>query len=124
MDTSRDDVGIAIRSAFLKKGTQQRFSLFALTIVSILLIFLENIETKPLNKVRAFIKDAIFRGAAIVSYPSKSMSSTYNFFEKHLILYKKYDELVKENIELKRYLFLGNFSFLLASRRWNCLFLT
>ena len=31
MDTSREDVGIAIRSAFLRKGTQQRFSLFVLS---------------------------------------------------------------------------------------------
>ncbi|SVC61535.1 uncharacterized protein METZ01_LOCUS314389, partial [marine metagenome] len=30
MDTSREDVGISIRSAFLRKGIQQRFSLFAL----------------------------------------------------------------------------------------------
>ena len=36
MDTSRDDVGIAIRSAFLRKGTKQRFSLFALIIISII----------------------------------------------------------------------------------------
>ena len=29
METSREDFGIAIRSAFLAKGTKQRFSLFA-----------------------------------------------------------------------------------------------
>ena len=39
MDTSREDVGISIRSAFLRKGTQQRFSLFALTIISIITYF-------------------------------------------------------------------------------------
>ena len=32
METSREDVGIAIRSAFLRKGTKQRFSLFALVV--------------------------------------------------------------------------------------------
>ena len=47
MDTSREDVGISIRSAFLRKGTQQRFSLLALTIISALLIFFETIEAKP-----------------------------------------------------------------------------
>jgi len=49
METSREDVGIAIRSAFLKRGTQQRFSLLVLIILSVLLIFVETIETKPLN---------------------------------------------------------------------------
>ena len=59
MDTSREDVGISIRSAFLRKGTQQRFSLFVLTIISISLIFLETIDSKPLNKSRSFIKDVV-----------------------------------------------------------------
>ena len=65
MDTNREDVGISIRSAFLRKGTQQRFSLFILTTLSILLIFLESIETKPLDRVRSFIKDTIYIGASI-----------------------------------------------------------
>ena len=59
MDTSREDLGIVVRSAFLKRGTQQRFSLFVLTILSVLLIFLETIEAKPLNGIRSFIKDAV-----------------------------------------------------------------
>ena len=41
MDTSREDVGIAIRSAFLSRGTKQRFSLIVLVIISI--IFIETI---------------------------------------------------------------------------------
>ena len=45
METSREDVGIAIRSAFLRRGTQQRFSLFVLGILSVVLIFAETIET-------------------------------------------------------------------------------
>ena len=38
MEPSRDDFVIAIRSAFLKKGTKQRFSLLGLLFFSILLI--------------------------------------------------------------------------------------
>ena len=79
MDTSREDFGIAIRSAFLKKGTQQRYSLFALIILSVLFIFLETIETKPLNKIRSIIKDVVYRSAVIANYPSKIFSSSYNF---------------------------------------------
>ena len=101
METSREDVGIVIRSAFLKKGTQQRFSLFALTILSIVLIFLETIEFKPLNTIRSFVKDIVYRGALIATYPLKSFSSFYQFMENHINLYSNYKELITENKELK-----------------------
>ena len=70
MDTSREDVGIAIRSALIDKGTKQKFSLFVLIILSIILIYVETIETKPLNYLRSFIKDIIYRGALVASVPS------------------------------------------------------
>ena len=101
METSREDVGIAIRSAFLRKGTQQRFSLFVLVVFSVILIYLEKIETKPLNGIRSFVKDVIYRGAAVSSYPSKIFSTSYSFFENHINLYGNYNELIKENEELK-----------------------
>jgi len=101
MDTSRDDVGISIRSAFLRKGIQQRFSLFALIIVSILLIFLETIDAKPLNGIRSFIKDVVYRSAVVVTYPTKIFSGSYNLIQDHFGLYKNYNDLKKENEELK-----------------------
>ena len=101
MDTSREDVGISIRSAFLRKGTQQRFSLFVLAVISILLIFLETIETKPLNKIRSFVKDVVYRTAVVVTYPTKIFSGSYNVVENHFSLYKNYNDLKKENEELK-----------------------
>ena len=101
METSREDVGIAIRSAFLRRGTQQRFSLFVLVLLSVLLIYLETIEAKPLNGIRSFVKDVIYRGAAISSYPSKSFSNIYGFVENHINLYGNYNELIEENEELK-----------------------
>ena len=51
MDTSREDVGITIRSAFLAKGTKQKFSLFALVVLSIVFIYIETIEAKPSHHV-------------------------------------------------------------------------
>ena len=101
METSREDFGIVVRSAFLKRGTQQRFSLFVLVILSIILIFLETIEAKPLNRIRSFVKDVIYRGAVVSTYPSKSLSGIYGFVEGHLNLYNNYSELMKENEELK-----------------------
>lgn len=101
METSRDDVGIAIRSAFLSKGTKQRFSVFVLIIVSILLIFLETFDTKPLNSFRSLTKDVIYRGSIIVSYPGRLFKGFNAFVDSHFNLYDNYGKLKKENYELK-----------------------
>jgi len=101
METSREDVGIAIRSAFLKKGTQQRFSLIVLIIISIILIFVETIETKPLNYFRSFVKDAIYRGSLVVSAPTKAFDSFAGFIKEHLNLHENYIQLKEENTKLK-----------------------
>ena len=101
METSREDVGIAIRSAFLAKGTKQRFSLLALVVLSIIFIFVETVDTQPLNYIRSFIKDTIYRGSLVVSLPSKSFSSFTNIISEHINVYSSYRELKKENKELK-----------------------
>ena len=101
METSREDVGIAIRSAFLSRGTQQRFSLFVLIVLSIILLFLETIESKPLNNIRSFVKDVIYRGAIVASFPTESINKFTNSVIHHVNLYSNYEELVKENDELR-----------------------
>ena len=101
METSREDVGIAIRSAFLKKGTQQRFSLIALIILSVILIFVETIDTKPLNYFRSFVKDTIYRGSLVVSTPTKAFESFTSFIKEHLNLHENYTQLKNENTKLK-----------------------
>ena len=101
MDTSRDDIGIAIRSAFLKRGTQQRFSLFVLIIFSIILIYVETIKSKPFDYLRSFIKDSIYRGAVIVSSPAKGIKIVSNSFKEHLIVFEENIKLKEENRELR-----------------------
>ena len=101
METSREDVGRAIRSAFLSKGTKQRFSLFVLIILSILLIFLETIESKPLNSIRSFVKDVVYRSAVVASYPIKSVGDFGDSVSRHINLYSDYKNLVKENDKLR-----------------------
>ena len=49
MGTSRDDFIIAIRSAFLKKGTKQQFSLLSLILFSIVFLVLGNFNFKAVN---------------------------------------------------------------------------
>ena len=101
METSREDVGIAIRSAFLKKGTQQRFSLIALIILSVILIFVETIDAKPLNYFRSFVKDTIYRGSLVVSTPTKAFGNFTIFIKEHLNLHENYIQLKNENTKLK-----------------------
>ena len=101
MDTSREDVGITIRSALLDKGTKQKFSLFVLIIISIILIYIETIETKPLNYLRSFIKDVIYRGALVASVPSKGFGNLTNTVKKHVNLYSNYNQLKEENDKLR-----------------------
>ena len=105
METSREDVGIAIRSAFLKKGTQQRFSLFALIVFSIILIYVETIEAKPLDYLRSFIKDTIYRGSVVVSFPSKGFKSVFSTVENHLNLYNENIKLKEENAQLQEQIY-------------------
>ena len=101
METSREDFGIAIRSAFLRTDTKQRFSLFFLILFSIILIFFEKIETKPLNYVRSFVKDGIYRVSQIASYPAKNFAISIDFIGEHINLTKEYKILKKENEILK-----------------------
>ena len=101
MDTSREDVGIAIRSALIDKGTKQKFSLFVLIILSIILIYIDTIETKPLNFFRSFLKDTIYRGALITSAPSRGFGNLTGTVKKHVNLYSNYNQLKEENDKLR-----------------------
>tara|TARA_B100001123_G_scaffold387703_1_gene463153 strand:- start:95 stop:943 length:849 start_codon:yes stop_codon:yes gene_type:complete len=101
MQTNREDVGIAIRSAFLQKGTQQRFSIFILVTLSIILLFVETIESKPLNLIRSFIKDTIYRGSMVISAPTKGIGNSFQALYDHMIYYEDYTQLKEENKKLK-----------------------
>ena len=56
METSRDDFVIAIRSAFLKKGTQQRFSLLSLIFFSLIFLILGSFNFKE-KELKIAIKE-------------------------------------------------------------------
>ena len=105
METSREDVGILIRSAFLRKGGQQKFSLFALVVISIIFLIVETIESKPLNYLRSFIKDTIYRGSVVVSLPSKGLGNVVSVVENHLNLFNKNIKLKEENSKLKEQIY-------------------
>ena len=101
MDTSREDFGIVVRSAFLRKGTKQRFSLFILSIASILLLFFDSMESKPINFVRSLVKDTIYRGSLIISSPINGFSYVSSEISNHFKLYSEYSELKEDYTNLK-----------------------
>ena len=109
METSRDDISIAIRSAFLRKETKQKFSLLALLIFSIILIASESIKYKPLDYLRSVVKDIIYRSSLVISFPSKSFKEIGNFTSSHINLYKSYEKLKIENDSLKKDIAQGSY---------------
>ena len=74
MSTSRDDFGIAIRSALLQRGAKQKFSLFVLILLSVLIFAFDNINLKAIKVIRSIINDSIYRVSAISSSPIKFIS--------------------------------------------------
>ena len=98
MVTSRDDFSIAIRSAFLKRGVKQKFSLLALIIASIILLSLEAINSKSLNFVRSAIKDVIYRTSFIASMPGNSIDTVFTKIENYFEVYEQY-ETVKSKLQ-------------------------
>ena len=93
METSRDDFVIAIRSAFLKKGTQQRFSLLGLIFFSIIFLILGEINFKPINYIKIAIKEIAYRSTFIVSGPEKIIGIGFNKITDHKNHYSNYKNM-------------------------------
>jgi rod shape-determining protein MreC len=119
MASSRDDFVIAFRSAFLKKENKQKFSLFTLLFISILIIILSSLNFKIIKDLKSIISEAVYRTSFIVSVPENFLINSYlkvaeysNFYED----YKKNKEelknfqskeilneiIIRENDELKK----------------------
>jgi len=101
MVTSRDDFSIAVRSALLKKGNKQKFSLLALIIASVILLSLESINSKSLNFVRSAIKDVIYRTSFIASIPGNTIGPMYTTIQEHFKIYEQYELIKLELQQLK-----------------------
>ena len=99
MEASRDDFVIALRSAFLKKGTQQRFSLLSLIFFSIILLILGSFNFKVIDYVKITIKEIVYRSSFIVSGPENFLKNSYLIVNSHL---KLHEENKKNVMELSR----------------------
>ena len=100
MAASRDDFIIAIRSAFLKKETKQKFSLLSLLFISILIIFLSSFNFKIINNLRSIINEIVYRSSFVISVPENFIINSYT----KIIEYSNfYDEYNSNKEELKNF---------------------
>ena len=90
MATSRDDFVIAIRSAFIKKGNKQRFSLIGLIFFSIGLLFLSKINLPVTNYLKITLNEVVYRSSFIISIPEKKIQDLNNKIKNHYNVYKDY----------------------------------
>ena len=110
MATSRDDFVIAIRSAFIKKGNKQRFSLIGLIFFSLGLLILSKINLPVTNYLKITLNEIVYRSSFIVSIPEKKIQDLSNKIQDHYNVYNDY-LLVKEKIKI------------LQSKKYNTQFL-
>ena len=61
MSVSRDDFSIAFRSALLQRGATQKFSIFSLIIVALVVFFLDVYGFAAVKTARSFINDIVYR---------------------------------------------------------------
>ena len=100
MASSRDDFVIAFRSAFLKKENKQKFSLFTLLFISILIIILSSLNFKIIKDLKSIISEAVYRTSFIVSVPENFLINSYLKVAEYSYFYEDYK---KNKEELKNF---------------------
>ena len=96
MVKGRDDFVIALRSVFLKKKDQQKFSLISLIILSVVIIILSNFNFKPIQLVKLGINEVIYRSSYVVSVPENKIDEVISKIKSHLDFYKNHqNQLIK-----------------------------
>ena len=94
MATSRDDFVIAIRSAFLKKSNKQKFSLFSLVLLSVIIIVLSSFDNRFIRETKKIINEIVYRTTFVVSYPENLFVKS----TKEIIEYSSFFNKYKKNI--------------------------
>ena len=101
MASSRDDFIIAIRSAFLKKSTQQKFSLLTLVFFSLFIVVLSSLDFKVIRYSKAVINELVYRSSFIVSVPENFIKDTFIQVKDYTTFFNKYKKNVDELESLK-----------------------
>ena len=100
MADTRDDFIIAIRSALIKKGAKQKFSLFFLIVISTLILFLESFSFPLINFSRSIINDGVYRVSSFASSPIKLGNYLILTTQNH---FRTYNENKMLKLELEDY---------------------
>ena len=94
MSSSRDDFGIAIRSALLKKGARQKFSLVFLLVLATTIFLLDTYQFKFIKFSKLLINDGIYRLTNVSTAPFKLLPKVNDKIKETTFA-------IKENKELK-----------------------
>ena len=103
MASSRDDFVIAIRSAFLKKSTQQKFSLLTLLFISIFTVLLSSLDFKVVRYLKIAINEVVYRSSFVVSLPENLIKNTFIEVSDYTTFFRNYKnnknelEMLKSN---------------------------
>ena len=72
MASSRDDLVMAIRSAFLEKSYQQKISLLTLICLSLIVIGLGTFNFKAIQYIKLGVNEVVYRSSFIAYYLSEN----------------------------------------------------
>jgi len=97
----RDDFIISIRSALLKRGARQKFSLLFLICFSFLIFILDSYSLKFMNTTRTVLNDAVYRASSMASTPLRIVNFLSSKTNEHFTLYGKYKKMEKTLSELE-----------------------
>ena len=101
MSSSRDDFGIAFRSALLQRGGAQKFSLIFLIFLASILFFLDVFGFGFMKPIRSFINDGIYRVSLVASSPSRFVPQATEGIT-NLFNIKSENEKLKKALEVYR----------------------
>ena len=96
MSSGRDDFSIAVRSALLQKGTRQKFSIFFLFCLSLLIFFLDSFPNKPMDITRSIVNDITYRISSVATSPIKLFKYSNEKISYHFKIYDENKDLKKE----------------------------
>jgi len=96
--SSRDDFVIAIRSAFLKKDTKQKFSLLALILLTLTILIFTKFDVKFVKFAKTSLNEIAYRSTFIFSAPENFVKTTYTETKNILFVYNK-NKILEEKVK-------------------------
>ena len=93
MSVSRDDFSIAFRSALLKRGGAQKFSVFSLILLALIIFFIDVYGAKYTSPIRSFINDVVYRVTYLASAPTRLFPGINKGISSHFNLKKENEKL-------------------------------